>query len=73
VAIKKPAGVEDLLIDKRALQRKVAEVDARLGIAIDPRATAEQAQAMIRALGVRPEDREFTRELLRMRYGDEEP
>jgi hypothetical protein len=43
-------------VDKKLIQKIVAEQNARMGFVSDPTATAEKAQAMSRALGIRPED-----------------
>ena len=61
-----------MVIDKRLLQQAMDEVNARMGFVRDPTVTAEKSQEMILALGVRPEDCEFSREIIRMRYEDEE-
>lgn len=42
--------------DKQAIQKIVEEQNARIGFVPDPTATPEKAQAMTRALGIRPED-----------------
>ena len=58
--------------ERRAELAELArEVNARAGIVGDPTMTAEELQASQRAHGVRPEDNGATRELLRMRYGDD--
>ena len=56
------------LLDKRVLQQAVAELDERMGFVADPTATAEQAQAMMLARGIRPEDRFLSSEIIRMRH-----
>jgi hypothetical protein len=43
-------------VDKKLIQKIVAEQNARMGFVSDPAATAEKAQAMSLALGIRPED-----------------
>lgn len=43
-------------LDKTEIQRIVAEQNAAIGFVPDPTATAEKAQAMSLALGIRPED-----------------
>ena len=60
------------LLDKRALQKVVADVDERMGFVPDPTATAEKAQAMMLARGIRPEDRFLSSEIIRMRHEHEE-
>jgi hypothetical protein len=72
MAIPTSIHAADNLLDKRALQRAVAELDARMGFVPDPTATAEQAQAMMLARGIRPEDRFLSREIIRMRSVQEE-
>jgi hypothetical protein len=42
--------------DKKAIQKIVEEQNARIGFVPDPTATPEKAQAMTRALGIRPEE-----------------
>ncbi len=64
-------NANSMLLDKSALRKAVEALNKRLGIEPDPTATAEKAREMMIARGVRPEDREATRELLRMRYGDD--
>jgi hypothetical protein len=61
------------LLDKRALQKAVADLDQRMGFVPDPTATAEKAQAMMLARGIRPEDRFLSGEIIRMRreHGEE--
>lgn len=71
VVIPPSAQPASKLLDKRALQKAVAGLDARMGFVLDPTATAEQAQAMMRACGIRPEDRFLSSEILRMRYEQE--
>ena len=60
------------LLDKHALQRLVADLDERMGFVHDPTATAEKAQAMMLADGIRPEDRFLSSEIIRMRYEHEQ-
>jgi hypothetical protein len=60
------------LLDKHVLQKAVADLDERMGFVPDPAATAEKAQAMMRALGIRPEDRFLSSEIIRMRHESEE-
>jgi hypothetical protein len=45
-----------LFLDKTEIRRIVAEQNRLMGFVPDPTATAEKAQEMILALGVRPED-----------------
>lgn len=48
-------------VDKKTIQKIVAEQHKRLGIAPDPTATAEKAQEMMLAHGIRPEENLFSR------------
>ena len=57
--------------DKAALRKLAREVNERAGICGPPEITAEELQARIIREGVRPEDNAASRELLRMRYGDD--
>jgi hypothetical protein len=43
-------------VDKKLIQKIVAEQNERIGFVPDPTATAEKARAMSLALGIRPED-----------------
>jgi hypothetical protein len=47
------------------------EMNALAGITGEPDVTAEELQARMIANGVRPEDNIGSRELMRMRYGDD--
>jgi hypothetical protein len=58
--------------DKEELNRLMDEMDKRNGFVPDPDATIEKLREMLLAEGVRPEDNAFSREIIRMRYGDEE-
>jgi hypothetical protein len=60
------------MLDKHALQKAVADLDARMGFVPDLTATAERAQALMQARGIRPEDRFLSSEILRMRHEREE-
>lgn len=58
------------LVDKKEVQRIVAEQNKLMGFVPDPTATPEKAQAMTRALGIRPEDNVLSRDIIAAR--DEE-
>jgi hypothetical protein len=58
---------EGKLLDKAALRQAVAALENRMGLAFDPTATGEKAQALMRALGIRPEDCILSNEILQMR------
>jgi hypothetical protein len=68
MAIRPPSDRKSMLVDKRALQQTVEELNARMGFVPDPDATPEKIRAMMRADGIRPEDNAFSREIIRMRY-----
>jgi hypothetical protein len=59
-------------VDKEELNRLMDEMEQRMGFVPDPEATIEKLREMLRAEGIRPEDNAFSREIIRMRYGDEE-
>ncbi len=59
--------IQPLLADKDALRRLLDAVHAEMGFVPDPGATAEKARALMLAQGIRPEDNEFSRDLIRMR------
>jgi hypothetical protein len=69
--IPSPTQSASKLLDKRALQKAVADLDERMGFVPDSTATAEKAQAMMLARGIRPEDRFLSSEILRMRHEQE--
>ncbi len=64
------AGVPDK--HRLAMIELARQVNARAGIAEDPTATAEKAQEMMHALGIRPEDSLFSRDILCNRYDETE-
>jgi hypothetical protein len=43
-------------VDKKAIQRIVAEQNRRMGFVPDPTATPQKARELMLALGIRPED-----------------
>ncbi len=45
-----------LFLNKRSIQKIVAEQNKRMGFVPDPTATPQKAREMMRALGIRPED-----------------
>ena len=58
--------------EHKAKMRRIArEVNARLGIPEKPTITAAELRDRMRANGIHPEDNILSRELLRMRYGDD--
>jgi hypothetical protein len=58
-------------VNKEELNRRMDEIEARMGFVPAPDATIEKLREMLLAEGVRPEENELTRELLQMRYGEE--
>jgi len=56
--------------DKGELNRLMDEIEKRMGFVPDPDATPQKARELMRADGVRPEDNSGSREIMRMRYGD---
>jgi hypothetical protein len=68
MAIPSPTQPASKLLGKRALQKAVADLDERMGFVQDPTATAERAQAMMLARGIRPEDRFPSSEIIRGRH-----
>lgn len=57
-------------LDPNKLRRRLEVIDESLGIATGLPVAPEELYARQRALGIRPEDRIASRELYRMRYGD---
>jgi hypothetical protein len=53
-------GKRAYFIDKRAIQRLVAEQNKQMGFVPDRTATPERVREMMRALGVRAEDNIFS-------------
>ena len=49
-----------LLVDKEAMRKIMAEVNAEMGFVPDPTATPEKAQQMMIDCGIRPEDNIFS-------------
>lgn len=62
-------GTETL--DRQALIRLAEEIDAQAGIAPDPQMSIAKLRELMQSDGVRPEDNGASRELIRMRYGDD--
>ncbi len=59
--------VKDLYLDKKEVQRLVAEQMKIMGIPDDPTATPEKAREMMRALGIRAEENLFSRGIIAAR------
>ena len=58
-------------VDKAEMNRRMDEIEARMGFVPAPDATIERLRELLLAEGAEPEQNELTRELLQMRYGDE--
>jgi len=67
MAVARKSLTEELLADKKEIQRLVAEQSEVMGIPDDPTATPQRARAMMLALGIRPEDNEFSRGIIAAR------
>ena len=65
-----PEAVRPALVDKTKIRQIVAEQNQRMGFIPDPTASPEKAQAMMRALGIRPEDNLFSRGIITAREED---
>jgi hypothetical protein len=59
-----------MLLDRDELRQLMDAVNERMGVVEGPVVSAEELHARQRAAGVRPEDNSASRELYRMRYGD---
>jgi hypothetical protein len=55
------------------LRKMLAEQDSRTGFVPDPAATALKGREMMLAAGVRPEDNEFSRDIIGRRDPEFEP
>ena len=62
-----PSEAQRLFADKPEIQRLVAEISAEMGTLDDPSATPQKAREMMLALGIRPEDNEFSRGIIAAR------
>jgi hypothetical protein len=58
--------------DRDALLKILDEYDRQSGFIPDPTATVEKLRAMMLADGVRPEENSASREIIRIREGEEE-
>lgn len=67
MAVARKSSVDELFADKKEIQRLIAEQSQIMGISDDPMATPQQARAMMMALGIRPEDNEFSRGIIAAR------
>lgn len=64
MAITRKSSVDELFADKAEIQRLIAEQSEIMGIPDDLTATPQKARAMMLALGIRPEDNEFSRSII---------
>ena len=71
MATRTPSGAFNRFVDKKWLHKKLGEMDARHGQVVEVTVTAPQLRQMMIADGVRPEENEFSRDIIRARY--EEP
>ena len=60
MAVVRKPEVKDLFLDKREVQRLVAEQYKIMGIKDDPAATPQKVREMMRASGVRAEENLFS-------------
>ena len=67
MAVARKSVLSELIVDKSKIQRLVAEQTKIMGIPDDPTATAQKARAMMLALGIRPEDNEFSQGIIAAR------
>jgi hypothetical protein len=65
-AVSQP-DASNLFADKKAIQEVIAEQNALMGFVKDPTATPQKAREMMLALGIRPEDNEFSRAIIAWR------
>jgi hypothetical protein len=72
MAVESTSQPRSRVSDKRLLQQSVASLHERLGLKHDPTLTGEQAQAIALMSGLKPEDREVSSEILRMRQDENE-
>lgn len=57
--------------DKEEMNRLMDAIEKQMGFVPDPDATPQKAREIMLADGVRPEENIFSREIMRMRYGDD--
>ena len=67
MAVAPEQDLRTLFADKKAIQETVAEQNREMGFVRDPTATPAKAREMMRALGIRPEDNEFSRDIIAIR------
>ncbi len=67
MAVVRKPDVKELFLDKKEVQRMVAEQYALMGLKDDPTATPQKAREMMRALGIRAEENLFSRGIIAAR------
>lgn len=67
MAVASERSAVKLFADKREIQRLVAEQSALMQIPDDPTATPQRARELMLALGICPEDNEFSRGIIAAR------
>lgn len=63
--------LESLYVDREQIRREIEWANTQMGFVPDPDATAEKAQALMRAEGIRAEDNLFSRDIIRARYPED--
>ncbi len=67
MAVVRRLKVDELFADKSEIQRLVAEQYAAMAIPDDLDASPQKARAMMLALGIRPQDNEFSQGIIQAR------
>lgn len=67
MAVARRPSTQELFTNRSEIQRLVAEQYAAMAIPEDPAATPQKAREMMRALGIRPEDNEFSQGIIKAR------
>jgi hypothetical protein len=60
------------LTDREAMLRFLEEEDIRTGFVFDPTVTPEQVRELMLACGVRPEDNLLSRDIIQVKYPEEQ-
>lgn len=61
-----------LYVDRQVILKALEESNAAMGFVPVPGATAQQARELMAAQGIRAEDNIFSREMIALRYPDDE-
>jgi hypothetical protein len=67
MAVVPETNANALIADKKSIQEIVAQQNALMGFVKDPTATPQKAREMMLALGIRPEDNEFSQGIIAAR------